>query len=97
MEVIGICPICDREMWKDKFVDKHHFFPKCKGGKKTEWVHQVCHRKIHSVFSETELAKKYNNAESVKNHPEMFKFINWISKKNPDFYDRTITHNRKKR
>jgi hypothetical protein len=27
MEIIGLCPICDREMWKDKFVDKHHFLP----------------------------------------------------------------------
>ena len=97
MEIIGDCPICDREMWKGYFVDKHHFLPKCKGGRETEWVHQVCHRKIHSVFTERELAKKYNTAESVKEHPEMIKFVNWISKKDPDFYDKTVTHNRKRR
>ena len=65
--------------------------------KETEWVHQVCHRKIHSVFTESELAKEYNNADIVKYHPEMIKFVKWVSKKEPDFYDRTVTHNRKRR
>ena len=95
--VIGDCPICEREMWKDHFVDKHHFVPKCRGGRETEWVHKVCHRKIHSVFTEKELEKKYNNAESVREHPEIQKFIKWVSKKDPDFYDSTVTHNRKRR
>ena len=95
--IIGNCPICDREMWKDHFVDKHHFYPKCKGGRETEYVHQVCHRKIHSVFTENELAKQYNNAESVKEHPEIIKFVKWVSKKDPDFYDRSISHKRKRK
>jgi hypothetical protein len=97
MIVIGLCPICDREMWQDCFVDKHHFYPKCKGGRETEWVHKVCHRKIHSVFTENELAKEYNNAEIIKSHSEIEKFIKWVSKKEPDFYDGTVTHNRKRR
>jgi|ERR1035437_7498163 hypothetical protein len=95
--IIGICPICDREMWQDKFVDRHHFLPKCKGGRETEWVHKVCHRKIHSLFTENELAKEYNNPLVVKTHPEIIKFILWIQKKEPDFYDRNTTHNRKRR
>jgi hypothetical protein len=41
MEIIGLCPICDREMWKDKFVDKHHFLPKCRGGKETECENKI--------------------------------------------------------
>jgi hypothetical protein len=96
MKVIGICPICDREMWENQFVDRHHFLPKCRGGKETEWLHKICHRKIHSLFTEKELEKKYNNAELVKEHPEMEKFIKWVSKKEPDFYDSTTTHNRKR-
>ncbi len=95
--IIGNCPICDREMWNDNSSDRHHFYPKCKGGKETEWVHRVCHRKIHSIFTENELAKKYNNADLIREHPEIIKFIKWISKKEPNFYDKTITHNRKKR
>jgi len=94
--MIGICPICDREMWDDDSSDRHHFYPKCKGGKETEYVHRICHRKIHSLFTENELAKKYNRAELVRNHPEIIKFVKWVSKKEPNFYDKTKTHNRKK-
>jgi hypothetical protein len=95
-EIIGICPICNREMWKGYFIDRHHFYPKCKGGKETEWVHQICHQKIHSTFSENELAKEYNNADDVKSHEEIIKFINWVSKKEPDFFDKNKRNNRKK-
>jgi hypothetical protein len=97
MEIIGDCPICNREMYKGDFVDKHHFHPKCKGGKETEYLHRICHRKIHSLFTENELAKEYNNAEMVKIHPEIIKFVKWVSKKDPNFYDSTVTHNRKRR
>ncbi len=95
--VVGSCPICDRDMLKGSSIDRHHFYPKCKGGRETEWVHKICHRKIHSVFTESELAKEYNNAEIVRSHPEIIKFIKWVSKKEPDFYDRNVTHNRKRR
>ena len=95
--VVGSCPICDRDMLKGPSIDRHHFYPKCEGGRETEWVHKICHRKIHSVFTESELAKEYNNAEIVRSHPEIIKFIKWVSKKEPDFYDRNATHNRKRR
>lgn len=94
--VVGSCPICDRDMLKGPSIDRHHFYPKCKGGRETEWIHKICHRKIHSVFTESELAKEYNNAEIVRSHPEITKFIKWVSKKEPDFYDRNVTHNRKR-
>ena len=94
--IVGQCPICDREMWKGDSIDRHHFYPKCKGGRVTEYVHKVCHRKIHSIWTENELAKEYNSSEIVKEHPEIKKFINWVSKKDPDFYDKNDKHNRKK-
>jgi hypothetical protein len=97
MKVIGNCPICDREMWEGTSIDKHHFLPKCRGGKETEYVHKICHRKIHATFSEKELEKEYHNPELVKSHPEMQKFISWVSNKSPDFYTKNYTNNRKKR
>lgn len=95
--VVGQCPICDRDMWKGPSIDKHHFIPKCKGGKDSEYVHRVCHRKIHSVFTEKELAKEYNDPAKVCSHPEMVKFIEFIRKKEPDYYDRSDMHNRKRK
>jgi hypothetical protein len=89
---IGLCPICDRIMIEGSSVNAHHFDPKCKGGKETEYLHRACHQKIHSLFTESELHQKYNNAEVVKEHPEMQKFIRWISKKEPTFYTRSKKH-----
>lgn len=94
--IIGQCPICDRDMIKGPFIDKHHFTPKCRGGKKTQYLHKVCHRKIHSIWTEKELEKDFNDPNKVCAHPEMIKFIAWIKKKEPNFYDKNSTHNRKK-
>jgi hypothetical protein len=97
IEVIGQCPICDRDMWKGPSIDKHHMTPKCKGGKKTEFVHRICHTKIHSIWTESELEKEFNNAEAIRENEEMKKFIKWVQKKEPDFYDRNEQHKRKRR
>jgi len=96
-EVVGQCPICDRDMWKGSTIDKHHMVPKSRGGKETEYLHKICHRKIHSIWTEKELEKEFNNAEKIKEHEEMKKFIKWVRKKEPDFYDKTENHKRKKR
>lgn len=95
-EVIGICPICEREMWKGSSVDKHHLVPKCRGGKKTEYMHKICHRKIHSIWKEKELEKKFNDHNLIIENEIMQIFIAWIKKKEPDYYDRHEQHNRKK-
>lgn len=95
--IIGNCPICQRQMWKDVFVDRHHFYPKCLGGRDTEWTHMVCHRKLHATFTEKELGKHYYTPELIRTHPEIVKFIEWISTKDPDFYTKNVKHNRKRR
>ena len=83
-------------MWKGDSIDKHHMVPKCRGGKETEYLHKICHRKIHSIWTEKELEKEYNDSEKIKEHEEMQNFIKWVNKKEPDFYDRNERHNRKK-
>lgn len=83
-------------MWKGGSVDKHHLVPKSRGGKETEYMHKVCHRKIHSIWSEKELEKNFNDPEVIKQHVEMQKFLKFIKKKEPDYYDRNETHNRKR-
>lgn len=95
--VIGNCSICNREMWQGKSIDKHHFVPKSKGGKETEYIHKACHSKIHSLFSEKELADYYNTPERLLENENMVKFAKWISKKEPDFYDRSKRASRKGR
>ena len=86
-EVI-ICPICDRAI-PDSQKDAHHLIPKSKGGKITEYLHRICHKQIHALFTETELAQQYNHAQILREHPEMKKFIHWVSSKPDAFYEKT--------
>ncbi len=92
MESIDICVLCGREL--EMPFDEHHVVPKSKGGHETVTLHRICHSKIHSVFSLTELRNQYNDINSIKNHEEIKKFIKWISKKPATFYKRTRTFNK---
>lgn len=89
LEKILICQLCSREIPEDYYKSKHHLIPVLKGGKNGEQVflHQVCHTKIHSIFSESELAKEYFTIEKIKENPQIQKFVVWISKKHPQFND----------
>lgn len=94
--ILGICPICGRELWKGDSVDRHHFVPKSRGGRESQYLHKICHRKIHSLWTEKELEREYSDPDLVSAHPEMEKFITWVQKKAPDFYDRNDVHQRKR-
>ena len=63
--------------------------PKSKGGRSTEFLHRVCHRQIHALLTETQLARHYNTVESLKAHPELATFLAWVKTKPDDFMVRT--------
>lgn len=88
-----ICPICEREI-PDAQKDAHHLVPKSKGGRATEYLHRICHRHIHALFSEVELAREWNTAEVLRTHPQMQKFIAWVRTKPPGFYERVAKSSR---
>ena len=85
-EDLGSCPLCNRIMLVGTSVDKHHLVPKSKGGGDSYWVHKICHQKIHSLFTNKDLAEEYNTFEKLKQHFEIDKFIKWVSNKDPEFY-----------
>lgn len=91
------CPLCGREMVPGPSVDLHHLIPKSKKGKDTVYIHKICHRKVHSVFTEKELEKEWNTIEKLKSNPEISKFVKWVSKKDPEFLDSSRDHKRKRR
>lgn len=92
------CPVCERELGTVN-IDAHHLVPKTFGGKVTEPLHKICHRKLHSVFTEREMLHVYNNWETIRNDPEIIKFIKWVHKKPVDFYDgsKETTERKRKR
>lgn len=91
-----ICPICSRSIPESQ-KDAHHLIPKSKGGKSFEYLHRICHKQIHALFKENELAKVLNTAESLRNHSDMQTFINWVKNKPNDFYERAAKSSRIKK
>ena len=53
-------------------------------------MHQICHQKIHAVLTETELKTYYHTVERLQEHEEIRKFIKWVAKKEPEFYDVSV-------
>jgi hypothetical protein len=83
-----ICPLCGRAIPPAQR-DAHHLVPKSKGGRQTAFMHRVCHRQIHAVLTETELARQYATVEALLGHPELKVFVSWIKTKPEDFFVRT--------
>ncbi len=96
------CPLCGREMIAGPTVNDHHLIPRSKGGKKIppDTLHVVCHRKIHSVFTDNELMVSYNTWETLKAHDQIASFIKWVGKKPSEYVDvhrETKSRKRKRR
>ena len=70
-ERLGPCPVCGREMIAGPSVDRHHWQPKSRGGREAQPLHLICHRKLHSLFTEKELSTTYDTPEAVRQHPQM--------------------------
>lgn len=81
-----LCPICQRVIPDDQ-KDEHHLVPKGKGGKITVSLHHVCHRQIHAIFTNTQLAKKFFTIAAILEDPAVQKFVAWIKSKPPGFSD----------
>lgn len=89
------CPLCERPIPASQR-DEHHLVPRLKGGRQTQALHRICHRQIHALFTEAELAQRYNTAQALLEHPEVRKFVDWVKKKPDDFYDSPKMSNRKR-
>ena len=90
-----ICPICEREIPPAQMY-AHHLIPRSKGGKETQYLHRICHRQIHALFTETELARRLNSADAIREHPQMQRFIEWVKNKPDGFYERVAKSTRLK-
>jgi hypothetical protein len=83
LEEVFMCALCNREI-PPALRDAHHLIPKSKGGVVTVLLHRACHKQIHALFTETELAKQYPSVEALQAHTEIAKFINWVKQKPND-------------
>lgn len=42
-----------------------------------------CHRHVHATLSEKELGESYHSLGSLRSHPEIARFVDWIRNKPP--------------
>ena len=71
---LGDCPICARPLLKGPSIDKHHFLPKSEGGgpEHALWVHRICHKQVHALFTAKELARdpELQRPSALAAHPD---------------------------
>jgi hypothetical protein len=81
----NVCPLCDRPI-PPRLESRHHLVPRLKGGSKGPCivVHSGCHSKIHAELTESELARDYNTVETLRSHPAIARFLDWIAERPPD-------------
>lgn len=59
-------------------------------------VCRPCHKQIHALFSEKELATRYNQRDALLADPDMARFVAWIRTK-PGTFVAPTQRNRKRR
>jgi hypothetical protein len=84
-----LCPLCHRPMIPGASLDQHHPVPKSRGGRDTVTMHKICHRAIHAMLNERELAEDFTDFDKLRAHPTLAQFIAWVRKRPPEYYDRT--------
>jgi 5-methylcytosine-specific restriction protein A len=78
-----ICELCRRDV--DQYT-RHHLIPKSRSKKSKELVVlcKACHGMIHRIFANMELETQYFDLQSIYNHPEVKKFLQWVRKQDPN-------------
>ena len=86
-----VCPLCERPIPKRARQSLHHLTPKLKGGTHGETVrlHQICHAAIHARYSEAKIARRLADVASLRDDPEIARFLAWVRAKPPDFHAAT--------
>lgn len=78
-----VCPLCERPIPAQQR-DARHLVPRSRGGRATEYLHRICHRQIHALLSETELARDYHTVDALLAHPDIASLVAWVRDKPPD-------------
>jgi len=89
MTNLGDCPLCGRKLVAGRSVNRHHLVPRSRSGRETVALHRICHAAIHAALSEKELERRYNTIESLRDYPQLSRFIAWVRPKPSGYWVRT--------
>ncbi|MFL6465334.1 MAG: HNH endonuclease [Bryobacteraceae bacterium] len=87
-----VCELCGRV---DTELTRHHLIPRARHGKgqirrnfdkaeltgRLAMLCRACHKFVHTVLSERQLANEYNTVSQLLLHPDIAKFVGWIAKR----------------
>lgn len=79
-----LCALCERPLGAR--IEWHHLVPKSEGGRETAPVHPICHRTIHALVANADLARDYSDPASLRRREDVARFLRWIADKPPDFH-----------
>ena len=90
-----VCLLCGRDVPASQR-DEHHLVPRSKGGKVTAVLHRICHRQLHALFTEAQLADEYATIKALLADKDVDDFVRWVRTKPNGFYERTRGSRRKR-
>ena len=87
-----VCELCKRAGTE---LTRHHLIPRARHRKgeirrhfdkaeltgRLAMVCRACHKFVHTVLSERQLANEYNTVNQLLSHPEIARFVNWVEKR----------------
>jgi 5-methylcytosine-specific restriction endonuclease McrA len=79
------CELCERPVEK---LTVHHLVPRSQGKKgqqlPTALLCPACHKQLHALYSNRQLARELRSVEQLKTEPSMQKFLDWVRKQDPN-------------
>ncbi|MEK4234066.1 HNH endonuclease [Anoxybacillus sp. FSL W8-0703] len=73
----GMCELCGRE---GVVLTAHHLTPKEYGGTETARLCIPCHKQIHALYTNEELASRLYTMEQMQHDEQIASFVRWIRK-----------------
>lgn len=74
-----VCALCGRDV---PALTEHHLKPRSKGRRgevlPTAMICSACHRQLHALFTNDELAREYDSVEKLRAEPRMARFLRWV-------------------
>ena len=81
---MATCALCERDV--DQLTE-HHLIPRSRGRKGQELptvdLCSACHRQIHALFTNEQLARDLNTLERLRDDPSVARFVKWVRKQDP--------------
>lgn len=82
-QVVPTCWLCGRDT--GRAIVWHHPVPKSRGGRDVVPMHPICQQTLVATFSNSELQRHGLDVEGLLTNPAIRKFVDWVTKKDPDF------------